>query len=158
MSSVGIAILQSALVLCCMSSWAETALPPPLTGPDIVGEWRFVGMIYEGQHMPPRDARLDLRYSFGADGKSHMIWTYDNDATFCDRRGEYKIEGSKLLDHTLWINPKNRSDCGSDSDMQLDKTTRAPFRLVDAMFELDIPFGSGWITYEWARQESIANF
>lgn len=125
--------------------------------PDLSGTWRFVAMIFDGQRMPPRDARLDLKYTFDAQGLSRLAWSYDQWQTLCERRGRYAVElhddGTTVRDEVTWVNGDNRSDCASDPDMQVGRVTRAPFRLSDdGKLQIDIAMSGQWLTYEWQRE------
>jgi hypothetical protein len=128
------------------------------------GQWKFSGMIFQGNWMPPRDERLDLRYEFTNTGESRLAWSYDNWANLCERRGIYFLEDVveaekqylRLVDRTLWVNPNNRDDCSQDPDMQMDRENRSPVRIQNSKLQLDLPFGEDTLTYEWQLLDTAA--
>jgi hypothetical protein len=117
----------------------------------VMGRWRHVGLIYDGTRMPPRDARLDLRYELYESQISRLAWTYDNWRTLCERFAYFEINSNQIVDEVIWVNPENRDECSLDPDMQLGKKSITPFLFEGENLLLEIPFGADSIYYEWER-------
>jgi len=115
------------------------------------GEWQFYKMVLEGQEMPPRDPRLDLRYEFLDQGVNRLYWTYDQGRTFCERKGQYIFKDGFLMDEIVWVNPNNKSDCASDVDMQLGRKSVSQLDIFENEIVLHIPFTDKEILYHWKK-------
>lgn len=97
--------------------------------------------------MPPRDPKLILTFTFDDQGMNQLYWTFDDHKTFCDRSAEYTYENNVLSQEVVWVNPKNKSDCGADTDMQMGRKTESPLEVVDGKLHLHIPFSGSEIIY-----------
>jgi len=95
----------------------------------IVGTWQYAGFRYNGDLYPNPNPNLVLLFTFNADGTSHLIWSRKNEAGFCERRGEYRLDADVLWQKTTWLNPANDRSCASDPDMQPGRETRTPILL-----------------------------
>ncbi|MBS1984989.1 MAG: hypothetical protein JST16_12540 [Bdellovibrionales bacterium] len=119
---------------------------------NIVGQWHFTGMIYQGQALPPRDPHLVLQYEFSVDGQDRLYWTYNAGEKFCERRGQYTYTNGVIHDHITWVNPQNAADCAADPDMQLDHETWTPAEVTDTTLHLHLPWGENELTYVFSRE------
>lgn len=128
------------LVLCLQCLSASSA-------PSILGHWEFYAMSLDGVRMPPRDPRLELRFSFEDSGEDTLYWTYDAGVSFCERRGHYLYKEGFLIDQITWVNPNNKDDCQSDVDMQLGRQATTQLDLLNDEIALHIPFGDKEILY-----------
>lgn len=120
----------------------------------VIGLWHFVEMEWNGNRMPPRDPRLSLCFEFHSSGESRLYWTYDDGKTFCERKGVYSVSEGSILDEVVWVNPKNRSDCGDDPDMRKGRTSVTPYDWNEnGQLRLTLPMGAEDIVYIWDRIE-----
>ena len=120
----------------------------------IVGTWHYETMTYRGAEMPPRDTRLELRFTFSEDGHDALYWTRDGGATFCARDGEYQWQDGMLSDHVTRIDPRNRADCGADPDMQLGRVTQTPVEVIGDQLRLRLPLADEEVIYVFRRAAS----
>jgi hypothetical protein len=97
----------------------------------IIGTWQYAGFRYDGDTYPKPNPNLILKFTFDADGKSHLIWYRTNEAGFCEKRGEYQVQGDKLWQKTTWVNPANDRSCSSDPDMHPGRETTTRFLLSE---------------------------
>lgn len=111
-----------------------------LTALTIIGTWQYAGFRYNGDTYPNPNPNLVLKFSFDAEGNSHLIWYRTNEPGFCERRGEYRVNGDELWQKTTWVNPENDRSCASDPDMQLARETTTRFLLTadDLTFVLSL--------------------
>jgi hypothetical protein len=121
-------------------------------GESLVGRWAFFMKIYQGQEMPqgPLDT-LRLRFEFQQDGQSRLYWWHEGEGDHCARRGRYRVEGDSLVDRVEWVDPSNSYGCGDDTDMQVGRATRTPFRFRNGNLELRLPFGEEELIYAWKK-------
>ncbi len=110
----------------------------PLTGLNIVGSWKFVSFLYQGQMHPPLESNLNLIFQFSANGQESLSWTRTGEPGFCQAGATYQIIHNQLHTKITSINPQNNYDCSSDPDMQLGKESITPVELRSGQLFLNI--------------------
>src|SRR5262245_30056746 len=89
----------------------------------ILGTWQYDGFTFEGHRYPPSDPALIVTFTFSDDGLSRLRWQRSDEAGFCERVAEFKVENETLYQKVIWLNPENKFDCAKDPDMVLGKET-----------------------------------
>lgn len=115
----------------------------------MAGTWQFHLLRYKGQEMQPPNPDLIILYEFGDDGTDRLYWHRLGEEGFCERRGLYVASGGQFLDYIVWVNKKNRGDCGQDPDMKLGRTSLNTYRIKDGQLELDLQLSDEILTYIW---------
>lgn len=109
------------------------------TAPDwLIGNWHFIGYIYQGNFRPPLNPNLNIIFRFESDGTDYLFWNRQAENGFCERRGQFSVENGALNDEVLWTNPNNFVDCSQDPDMQIGKKTSTPIVLVNGQIQLNL--------------------
>ena len=97
---------------------------------DLVGAWTYDGYIYRDDRYPLPNPNLHLTFTFRDDDQVRLFWTRRDETGFCEREAFYSIENDLLYQKIDWVNPDNRPDCQSDSDMQLGRESLTRVRIV----------------------------
>lgn len=142
--------LTSALTSISLAHGARRPSQEPAS--PLLGRWKFYKMILDGQEMPPHDPRLDLEYEFLPSGVNRLYWTYDEGKTFCERKGQYMYKDGFLMDEVVWVNPKNKSDCATDVDMQMGRRATSKLDITpEGDIKIHIPFSDKEMLYVWKK-------
>jgi hypothetical protein len=118
---------------------------------NILGSWQFYAYVYDGHEIPAPNPALSQIMEFGSDGVCRLYYKREDEEGFCERKAHYYIENDEIIQEITWVNPDNQSSCGQDPDMQLGRVTSNKARVVDDIFQLDIPLSDETITYLWKR-------
>lgn len=116
-------------------------------GAGIVGQWRYIGHYYRDQFQLPYNPDLVLLFHFSEDSQSRLTWYRLGEMGFCDRKGQYKWDGSTLFEKVLWVNYKNAPDCGKDPDMRLGSESRSKLKRLKNQLFLSLPLGEEELIY-----------
>ncbi len=116
-----------AMTVCLSVASADTSTVPE----DILGEWKYVGYIYDEIVYPTPNPGLFLTFTFLADNNVRLYWKRADEDYFCERSAKYIIDGDKLYQEVNWVNPGNHFTCGSDPDMQLGRKTENRFEIKE---------------------------
>jgi len=126
----------------------------------LLGSWSFFGFIYRGEEMAPINPKLHIEMSFRADGENSLVYWREDEEGLCERKAKYEIsdcspdgdfQSCQLYQKVIWLNPKNRSDCSKDPDMQMDKESWSAISVSKEEFQLNAPLGSESLTFRFAR-------
>ncbi len=128
-------------------------VPDPGVSPNVEGHWFFYKKVFRGIVMPePPEATLRLHYSFTADGQSRLWWWHEGENDLCERKGEFRIEGNRIVDKITWVNPKNHRDCRADPDMQAGRTSSTEFSLSqEGDLQIHLSLGDDPLIYVWKK-------
>lgn len=122
---------------------------------ELVGEWKAIGYYYEDQFIQPSDPQLTLLFSFNNDGTHRLFWQMKGESSFCERKGDWYLEGDQLFVHTTWVNPANGPSCSADPDMQLNLKTQSTISITDEhKLWIQIPFSDSYMIYVWELVQS----
>ena len=91
---------------------------------DILGHWKFSEMIYRGEKVPLPNPDLNLNWTFFKNGTERLYWDRGDTSGFCERFSYFNVETNVLSVETLFLNPRNASDCSKDPDMQVGKNAK----------------------------------
>lgn len=94
---------------------------------DIIGQWKYVGYIYDEIVYPSPNPGLFLSFTFQDDDHVKLYWKRSDEDFFCERSAKYSIVDDMLFQEVDWVNPQNHFSCGSDPDMQLGRKTENRF-------------------------------
>jgi hypothetical protein len=89
----------------------------------LTGEWRLTEMIYRGARVPPLNPKLNLSWTFFANGTDRLFWDRTGESGFCERFAHYKILNNKFHETVFAVNSLSQSDCAQDPDMQVGRQT-----------------------------------
>lgn len=118
---------------------------------NIFGSWQFYAYIYQGHMIPAPNPNLSQIMEFGEDGICRLYYKRSDESGFCERKSTYFIQEDELIQKVVWVNPENQSSCAQDTDMQLGHMTSNRVRVVDDVFQLDLPLGDDTIIFLWKR-------
>jgi len=103
-----------AMVIMSMNAHAATTLH---------GEWKFSGLIYHGQVLPPPNPSLNLIWTFFSNGTERLYWDRRGENGFCERFATYNLDGGQISENIFAVNPANNESCSQDPDMQVGRET-----------------------------------
>ncbi len=124
----------------------------PPKRPALIGAWQFTKIRYQGKEMPIPNPNLVLTYDFYEDGLDRLYWSRTDETGFCERTARFQFGPDYFRELIIWVNPKNRFDCGQDPDMQMGHQSFVDYRMIEGRMEIDIQLGDGFITYIWTRR------
>lgn len=119
----------------------------------LVGNWLFYKVIYQGAERPPFNPDLIITFDFHPDGTDRLFWTRRGEHFYCERFGTYDYDGQWLTDEITWVNPKNGPGCNSDPDMQQGRRTSTRLELKQGELFLYFPVGDDLLIYVWKKLE-----
>ncbi|GIL17751.1 MAG: hypothetical protein BroJett040_15020 [Oligoflexia bacterium] len=141
-------ILLGAMI--CLPTGPVLAISP--TEEDqILGTWKNIGFIYQGEFRLPLNPNLILLFEFHADGTNEIFWARQNEPGFCERKGKYSIIDHRLEDEVVWINPDNNIECSQDPDMRLGRKASNEIRFKDGKFHLYLSLAGDPFIYVFDR-------
>lgn len=116
----------------------------------LIGNWKFVRMILDGQETAAPNPKLHLYFEFRADNVVRVFYNRTDERGFCERLGRYTFEDPILYQEIYWVNPKNNDSCSQDTDMQLgvSYTTFLRFRNKDLLMKISMPEGELYFVFE----------
>lgn len=121
---------------------------------DIIGNWEFYKVFYQGQYRPPFSEQLKLYFSFTEDGESRLFYYRTNEAGFCERKGHYYVADNVLVDKVTWVNSDNNIGCGQDPDMRMGQETRTEISFKEGDFYLHLGLKGEPLVYVWRKIEA----
>jgi len=124
-SGLGRSSLIGGIVLCIILGWHQSShAQTPVVKVDILGVWKYIGFMYEGNFYRPPNPDLNLTFTFNLNGENRLFWEDKGEPGFCERFAKYHVdEISNLYQEITWVNPKNKAECSKDSDMQFGRKT-----------------------------------
>ena len=126
-----------ALTLHCLS---EASLP------EIVGDWKLISMLHQGQPIPLPNPDLNLHLTFFANGTERLYWDRGT-PLFCEGFAHYQYDGGYLKQAVFAVNPKNSPDCTRDVDLQLGRSTQTKLDFAGKNLRLAMPMGDEELIY-----------
>jgi hypothetical protein len=118
---------------------------------EIVGEWEFYKVFFQGEYRPPFSEQLKIFFTFTEDGESRLYYYRTNEDGFCERKGRYFVQGNLLVDKVTWVNRENNIGCGQDPDMRLGQETRTEIALKDGDIYLYLSLKGEPLVYVWRK-------
>lgn len=88
----------------------------------IQGNWKHFKTTFQGEETS-KTYRTILYLDF-QDTQSRLFWKNIDEEGYCERRGVFSYDPPVLQDTVMWVNPKNKIECGQDPDMKLGRTTQ----------------------------------
>ncbi len=118
---------------------------------ELIGTWLYVGVIYEGQRLPPPNPKIHLRWEFREVGLNRLTSWISGEHGFCDREAIFwHHEDTGLLSQQiLWVNPENRFDCSQDEDMLLGRESWSALDIVDGELHVTAEMGGQNLILVW---------
>ncbi|MCB9025249.1 MAG: hypothetical protein H6625_02955 [Bdellovibrionaceae bacterium] len=143
-------IIVTLLSLLSQFSLAETA-GENFSG-DILGRWKFVEYIYEGQKLPIPNRNLNLLFEFHETKSNRLWWFRDNEPGFCERIGLYTYENETLTDNVVWVNPDNHVECSQHPDMRMGQIAKNKVTFENGKLYLHLSLKGQPLIYVWEKQ------
>lgn len=117
----------------------------------IFGVWIFVGLLYNGQLLPPPNPQLVIQYEFQPDGINRLHYHRKDENGSCDRTALYEFDGKELYQHVTWSAPYNAYFCDQDPDMQLGSISRTPAVIQNGQLHISVQMGNEFVVFIWDR-------
>lgn len=102
-----------------------------LASPSLEGTWRYDGFFYQGHRYENPNPDLTLTFTFLNNGLDRLYWARVGDNGFCEREAHYTSADNQLYQQVTWVNPKNRSECSKDPDMNLGAESLVNFEVLE---------------------------
>jgi hypothetical protein len=122
-------------------------------GQQIIGDWKFSSLIYQGQPQPMPNPDLNLRWEFFENGTVRLYWDRKNVTGFCERFAHYTFEKNSLRQIVFAVNPQNADECGKDPDMQVGRDTTNRMEISGRDIHLYFQMGDEDLIYVLERQQ-----
>lgn len=102
----------------------------------ILGEWEYIGFIYDGQTQPKPNPKFFLSFTFRLDDRVRLYWKRADEDFFCERVALFEYSQDRLWQEVVWLNPENHGSCGSDPDMQMGRKTENQILIEDDILKI----------------------
>jgi len=114
------------------------------------GQWEFTSYLYNGIELPKPNPNLDILFEFEF-GISRLYWSRKNEVGFCERKAQYQYTENYISEIIVWVNPQNRSDCSRDPDMQLGRSSKTEYRIINERLYTRVLVGELDVWYIWKK-------
>lgn len=118
----------------------------------LLGIWLFVGLLYQGQELPPPNPALHIVYQFQSESENTLRYWRDGERGYCERRAEYVVKGIQFYQKVTEVDPENAFWCDQDPDMRLGFASWTTLEERDGRLYLKVLMGDEEIYYIWERQ------
>lgn len=118
----------------------------------LIGIWMFVGILYQGQELPPPNPALRIVYQFQSEQENTLRYWRDGENGFCERKALYSLKGESFYQKVIEVDPDNAMWCDQDPDMRMGFQSWTELREEDGRLLLKVLMGEEVIYYIWERQ------
>lgn len=118
----------------------------------LLGVWMFVGLLYQGQELPPPNPALHIVYSFNSESENILRYWREGEQGFCERRAQYSFGNEQLYQKVVEVHPDNAPWCSQDSDMRLGFESWTTLRHKDGRLYLKVLMGEEDLSFIWERK------
>ncbi|ASD64459.1 hypothetical protein [Bdellovibrio bacteriovorus] len=118
----------------------------------LLGIWIFVGLLYQGQELPPPNPALQIVYHFSSNTENTLRYWREGEQGFCERRAQYSLSQDQLYQKVVEVHPDNAPWCSQDSDMRLGFESWTVLREMNGRLYLKVLMGEEDLSFIWERR------